>query len=146
MNWSEIVALAAVLVSALALGVSVFSWKAMVQANRAAIYDHRFAVYSEVEKFIAAWTGAGKPDMSVLPNLVGAWRRSQFLFPADVTAEIRQVWVDAVQADYDQKVLSGQVEGDRGAAADRQHELLLMHTKGDSKIQTLFTKHLKVRV
>ena len=45
----------ALAVGVLALIVSGLSWRTAVHANRAAIFDRRFEVYTDVEKFMKFW-------------------------------------------------------------------------------------------
>ncbi|WP_136657142.1 hypothetical protein [Nitratireductor sp. XY-223] len=140
--WAAIVAIG---VSFAALGVSILSWRAIVQTNRASVFEHRMQVYQDVETFIRRWRQLGTPDMAILADLTNAHQRSKFLFPAEVTEEIRTLWTDAVQADFDAMVINGDTPGDRDEAIERRQALTLKHTEDGSRMQTLFEKQLKVR-
>ena len=143
--------LGAIVIAALALGVSVLSWRVAQQATRAtqqgaraAIYDRRFEIYSDAEDFIAAWSRDGRPDIrNALPTLVGAWSRSHFLCRDEVTRYLRQLWLDAVQADYLNNVISGEVKGDRDAAIAKAHDYLNEHVDFE-KLRELFSEDLKI--
>lgn len=135
----------AIVTGLVALFVSALSWHASVQANRSSVFDQRFAVYADVEAFLGSWGRDGRPDMRELPRLVQAWNRSHFLFESSVTAYIRKVWLDAVRADYLNKVTSGQVKDDHNAAVDEEHALTLQHINGDN-LRAKFLAHLKVNV
>ena len=119
--------LAAALMAALALGVSFLAWRASMLAVRATTFDRRFEIYKDAESFIAAWTRDSSPDMSRLSVLVGAWSRSQFLCSDEVTSYLKQVWDDAVSAAVLRKVMSGELPGDHGQAAEESHALLREH-------------------
>jgi hypothetical protein len=137
--------LVAILTGVVALVVSALSWHASVQANRASIFDQRFAVYEDVEKFISLWMRDGHPDLGHLPMLVRAWNRSHFLFESSVTAYIRKVWLDAGDADYHNKVANGDVQGDRQASIEIVHRLLREHADFDA-LRGQFLPQLKVAV
>ena len=49
--------------------------------------------------------------MSLLSVLVGAWSRSHFLCDERVTKYLRKLWLDAVSADYHDKVDQGANHG-----------------------------------
>lgn len=133
----------ALTIGLIALVVSGLSWWTAVHANRAAIFDRRFEVYTDAEKFVSAWGRHGRPEMDQLGALVGAWSRSQFLFDAPVTNYLRQLWLDAVDADYCSKVVAGAVQGDHGKAVEKLHRLNLQHIDGD-RLREQFIPHLKV--
>lgn len=134
----------ALITGIIALVVSGFSWRTAVHANRAAIFDRRFDVYTDAEKFISAWRTHGRPEMDQLGVLIGAWNRSQFLFEAPVTNYLRQLWLEAVDADYCSKVIAGEVQGDHGKAVEKMHRLTLQHMDGD-RLRAQFIPQLKVR-
>ncbi len=123
-NFTSIVT---VVISVMALVVSVLSWRASASANVAATFDRRYEIYADAEKFIGAWIQRGRPDLSLLPVLVGAWTRSHFLCRNEVTSFLRKLWVDAVKADYLHQVMSGEADGDRGAAIQEFHALTRKH-------------------
>jgi hypothetical protein len=60
-----------------------------------------------------------------------------------VTQYLRKVWLDAVKADYLNKVISGEVAGDRAKAVDEFHTLLKQHADYD-KLREIFMPDLKV--
>lgn len=134
----------AILTGLTALGVSLLSWHASVQANRASIFDQRFAVYSDAEEFIGFWLRDGHPNLEELRLLVGAWNRSHFLFDKPVTRDLRKLWTDAVECDYARKVMAGQAQGDHAAAVQKVYELTLKHTDLD-RLRATFLPHLKIQ-
>jgi hypothetical protein len=114
------------------------------QGNRAAIFDRRFEVYGDAEHFIIAWMRDAKPDLSgQLGTLIGAWSRSHFLFDVEVTTYLRQLWLDAVDADYARQVIAGEAPGDRQKAIEKSHDLLLKHANFD-KLRNTFLPHMKI--
>jgi hypothetical protein len=88
----------ALIVSIVALLISVLGYRIAQHANRAAIFDRRFEVYEDAEQFVGAWQAHGRSSED-LSRLVGAWNRSHFLFDDPVTAYLRQLWLDAIDAD-----------------------------------------------
>lgn len=118
-------------IAAVALVVSILSWRASERASeraiRASIYDRRFEVYLDAERFISGWMREARPDMSLLGPLIGAWTRSHFLFEKEVTQYLRKLWLDAVDANYQSKVAAGEAPGDHGEAINKVHELLMAH-------------------
>lgn len=120
--------IATVVISVMALVVSVLSWRASASANVAATFDRRYEIYADAEKFIGAWVQRGRPDLSLLPILVGAWTRSHFLCRNEVTSFLRKLWVDAVKADYLRQIMSGEADGDRNTAMQEFHALTREHT------------------
>ncbi len=131
-------------ISMLALFISFLSWKSSTQSTRASIYDRRFEVYSEVERFIGGWMRHGTPDLDQLPDLVGAWNRSHFLFEQKVTDHIRKIWLDAVDADYKAQIVSNKIPGNRNKAIDKKHNYMLEHGDFD-KLRAVFASSLKVK-
>ena len=78
----------AVIVAGLALLVSIFSYraarkanKAALEANRVAIFDRRFSVYTDAEKFLGAWFRHGKPDWDEMPRYFPPSTDHSFCFP-----------------------------------------------------------------
>ena len=126
-----------------ALVISIFSWRVSLHANRAAVFDRRFEVYRDVEKFIGAWQRHGRPDMKLLGDLVDAWNRSHFLFPAQVTTYLRKVWVDATSVDYHTKVAAGETPGDVEKSQLRAMELTGEHVQSE-RLRNAFLPYLKV--
>jgi hypothetical protein len=60
-----------------------------------------------------------------------------------VTKYLRKLWLDAIDADMDHKVLKGDVEGDRDKANKRRWTLLQEHADYE-KLRTKFMHDLKV--
>ncbi len=135
----------AVVISIAALVVAILSWRESVQATRAAIYDRRYEVYADAEKFLSTWMRKGDPDIEELNILIGAWSRSQFLFSDKVATYLRKLWTDAVKADYAKKVLSREYDGDRNEASEISHELRLEHAVSYEKLREVFEDELKVK-
>ncbi|MGB0087351.1 MAG: hypothetical protein WBP94_18500 [Rhodomicrobiaceae bacterium] len=134
------------LVSIAAFAVALFSWFAAIHANRAALFDRRFEVYRDAEEFIRGWQRHGRPDIELLPKLVDAWNRSHFLFDADVTAYLRKLWLDAVDADECAKVASREVPADveeRQKHRKKASELFKKYTENE-QLRNAFLPHLKV--
>jgi len=130
----------ALIFSIIALGLSYFSWRTSAEATRASIFDRRFDVYSDAEKFIAIWARDGKPDLDELQMLVGAWNRSQFLFDQNVTNYLRKIWKDAVKANFANKVISGDVEGDREQWMEISMKLFEENVDFDNLRATFYSK------
>jgi hypothetical protein len=63
----------------------------------------------------------------------GAFRRAgaQFLFDQPVTDFLWRMWLDAVAANHDRRIIDHQIEGDRNAAMERAHELNVKYLMGD---------------
>jgi hypothetical protein len=102
------------------------------QAVRAAIFERRFAVYVDVQDFMRPWMRDAHPDLAQLPLLVSAWDRSRYLFEPEVTAFIRQIWLDAVRIERDRAILRGEVAGDREQAIEFEHACLLRYFGGEN--------------
>jgi hypothetical protein len=136
----------ALLVSVAAFAVSVLSWLASIHENRAVLFDRRFEVYRDAEAFIAAWQRHGRPDLALLGKLVDAWNRSHFLFEADVTKFLREVWLDAVKADYCNKVFAGEAVANAEETAAVPAKMLELNTKylDSERLRDAFLPHLKV--
>lgn len=135
----------ALLVGIAAAIVSGLSWRAAVQAIRASIFQNRFEVYQDAERFLTSWIQKGCPDTdNELRVLVGAWNRSHFLFDQDVTDYLRELWLDGIKANYAQHVISGEYEGNRDEAIKTKYDLLNKHCAEDSLLRKIFVKHMKV--
>jgi hypothetical protein len=133
----------AAVISLFALAVSFLSWRAAVQSISASAFDRRFEIYSDAERFIGAWMRDAHPDLGLLPTLVGAWTRSHFLCSDEVTTDLRKLWLDAVNADMDHKVIAGEVQGDRDRAIERRTALMLEHADYE-RLRAKFMHDLKV--
>ena len=99
---------------------------ARVQAQ-AALLPERLAIYEVVKNFLGPWLREGRADLSKLPSLVQAWEKSHFLFDEDVVKFLRQLWLDGVASDTYRKVISEQIQGDRQAAIEKEHALLMKY-------------------
>ena len=126
----------AIVISVAALIVAYLSWRTSLQSIRASMYDRRYEIYADAEKFIAAWMRDARPDMGELPTIVGAWNRSQFLFDEEVTKYLREVWVDAVAANQARQ---------EGREDFRAAEALLLKHGDFDKLRAVFREHLKVK-
>ena len=133
----------ALLIAGLALWVSYLSWRASLLAVRATTFDRRYEVYADAERFLTAWMREGRPDMSLLSVLVGAWSRSHFLCDERVTKYLRKLWLDAVSADYHDKVIREQITGDYQQSVKVMHDLMVEHSDFD-KLRDNFMSDLKV--
>ena len=139
-NWPAWLAL---IVSCGALIVSIYSVKANVQSTRASLYDRRLEIYSEAEKFLGAWIRNARPDLTLLPSLVGAWGRSKFLFDQEITDYLRKIWLDAIEAEKSWQIIDDKTHGDRSEAIKVKYDLLTEHGELDN-LRNKFLKHLKV--
>lgn len=140
-----ILSMLALLVSIAAAGIAVLSWRAAVQANKAAIFEQRFSVYRDAEEFVASWVQLGVPDIqNKLRTLVDAWNRSHFLFDEEVTAYLRRLWLDGLEADLAQKIIAGECKGDHQAAVKTKYDLFRVHCADVSPLRQAFVKHMKV--
>jgi len=133
----------ALLVSFGAVTVAVLALLASYKALRASVFDRRFEVYEEAERFLAAWNRDGRPDMGALPAFVHAWTKSHFLFDAAVTEYLRSVWIDAARADYLQKIVTGDATGDRNEAAKEAIELMMQRASFEA-LRDAFLPHMRV--
>lgn len=137
--------LIAISVTALLLVVAFLSWRTSVNAVRAAAFEVRYQVYADAEKFLKAWMTHGTPDISELPVLVDAWKRSQFLFNRQVTSHLRMIWTDAVDAAQAREIQKGEAPGNHQQAVRTANELLLKHSDTD-KLCAVFSDRLKISV
>ena len=134
----------ALVVAALALAVSWLSWRASLLGIRASTYDRTYEIYADAERFHGPWMRDARPDMSMLPTLIGAWSRSHFLCSEEVTAYLRKLWLDAIRAEHLSKVIAGEYPGDHGAAVKEEYELLRQHVDFE-RLRVLFMPDLRVR-
>lgn len=147
----------ALITSIVALVVSVLSWRAsarakreimnakhaILNANQTAMFNPRYQVYEDAEKFVLAWQQQGRPDMTLLPMLIKAWNRSHFFFKPEVSQYLKRIWNDAVRAGYCREVMAGEAAGDRQAANKEFHALLKWHSD-TSNLRAAFLPHLKI--
>lgn len=141
---SQLINVAAVGISALALFVSYLSWHASMLSVRAATFDQRFEIYTHAERFLATWIRDARPDLGQLGLITGAWSRSHFLCDESVTRYLRKVWVDGVRANYLHRVMTGEIEGNHQQAVEEFHKLLSEHTTYDT-LRATFMDDLKVQ-
>ena len=135
--------LGVLVVAAIALVLAYLSWRASLLAVRASTFDRRYEVYAEAERFLSAWLRDGRPDMSLLGLLVGAWSRSHFLCNERVTTYLRKLWLDAVNADFNERVVTGELAGDYDKSVKIVHDLLMEHHDFDN-LRAVFMGDLKV--
>ena len=133
----------AMAISAIALVISFLSWQTASRANVASTFDRRFEIYADVEAFVTAWMRLGHPDMTLLPKLAGAWTRSHFLCREEVTAFIRKLWLDGVEADLMDRTAKGIVPGDEQRAIEKSLQLFNEHTNFD-KLREVMVPDLRV--
>ena len=131
-------------ISVCALVVAIMSWRASIQSIRASIYDRRYEVYADAEKFIGNWIMHARPDMDELSTLMGAQSRSHFLFDEKITTYLLKVWLDAVAADYSSQIVAKEIEGDRPKALEKKQALLLEHADFD-KLREVFLEELNIK-
>lgn len=143
MTMSDLISSLSAIVAIAAFAVSFASWRASERSVKAAIFEHRYSIYEDAETFLSAWLRHGRPDMALLGQLVGAWSRSHFVCRPEVTAYLRKLWLDAVNADYLAKVISGEVEGDHNVAVEKKYDLIREHADFD-KLRGVFLPDLKV--
>ena len=141
----------AVIVAGLALLVSIFSYraarkanKAALEANRVAIFDRRFSVYTDAEKFLGAWFRHGKPDWDEMPTLLSAINRSQLLFPKTISKYLEMLKKDAIEASRAASVVSGETEGRREQAVEKQYVLMKKYAEKADGLGKAFQPYIKV--
>ncbi len=135
----------ALIISIVSALVAALSWRAAEQAARATIFDQRFEVYRDAEKFVGLWIRNGRPDIDQLGLIVDAWNRSHFLFDEKVTAHLREVWVDAVKAAEITDALEGGYASDHEKAVKMKHELLHKHCLDGRPLRKVFEAEMKVQ-
>ena len=135
--------IAAIIIAGIALAISFMSWRAAKQSTRAAIHDRRYEIYEAAERFISIWLREGQPDLDALGPLVGAWIKSHFLCRKEVTRYLRQLWLDAVQADKMTLVAKGEVPGDRQKAIEQKWELINKYSDYEG-LREVFMDDLRV--
>ncbi len=147
----------ALLTSLAALVFSILAWRSAAKANRAAanagrasqnanqnsIFNRRYEIFEEAEKFVLAWRQQGRPDMTLLPMLIRAWNRSHFFFKPDVPQYLKRIWDDAVRADHCWEVIAGETAGNRQEANKEFHALLKWHGE-TANLCTAFMPHLNL--
>lgn len=133
-----------ILLSIFAIILSGFALLESRKSNRTTIFDQRFAVYRDVEKFLGFWARDGRPNLSELRLVTDAWNRSHFLFDGRVTKYLRQLWLDAIQAESDARIISGEQPGDRNVAIEREHQLFLKYCGEGDLLRTTFMRDLKI--
>lgn len=132
-------------IAIVALLFSLMSLLAAVHANRAAIYGHRLVVYSDAQLFLTAWMQDGRPDMQHLRVLVQAWSASHFLFSRTVTAFLRQLWLDAIDANMASRIATGELPGDHQEAVRKQYDLMRKYFRDDEDVlRNVFAPEMRV--
>lgn len=145
MSINQLLSILAIFVGVVAALVSGLSWRASQQANRAMIFEQRFAVYKDAESFLGTWVQRGTPDIdNGLRGLVDAWNRSHFLFAQDVTDYLRQLWLDAIKANHASHVIAGEYDGDHAQAVQTKFDLTTKHCAEKSPLRQVFVKHMKI--
>jgi hypothetical protein len=82
--------------------------------------------------------------MERLRKLVDAWNRSHFIFKPPVTRYLRQLWLDAVDADYAAKVCANEAPGNKDEWRQKGNDLFKKHMEIET-LRNVFLSHLKVR-
>lgn len=100
------------------------------ESIKAAAFKERFAVYVDVQDFMRPWMQDARPDLSKLHLITSAWDRSRYLYEPEVTAFIRQIWMDAIDAHYQARIMSGELPGDYQAAVEFEHSCLKRYFGG----------------
>ncbi len=113
------------------------------QSIKAATFERRFQVYEDVRAFLTHWLQDGKPNIGELSKLIYAWDRSRYLYEHDVTQYIRRMWLDALDADMAQQVVSGALAGDRDAAIKLKYDLILYYGD-DARMYAVFARDLSI--
>lgn len=143
MGTSDVISSLSAVVAIAAFAVSYASWRASERSVKAAIFERRFSIYEDAEKFLSSWLHHGRPDMDQLGLLMGAWSRSQFVCRPEVATYLKKVRMDALDANLLEQVIAGTVEGDHGAAVQKKYELIREH--GDfTKLRSVFMHDLKI--
>lgn len=135
----------AITLSIIAIIISYKSFQAAKKSIKVSIFDRRFEVYEDTEKFISAWMRDGNPDMNLLSTLVGAWSRSHFLFDDSITIYLRKIWLDSCEAALARDIIDGNADGDRKEAIEKKYKLLKEHTDFE-KLRDVFKSSLKVNI
>jgi hypothetical protein len=133
-----------ILLSIFATVVAGFALLEARKSNRAVVFDQRFAVYRDVEKFLGFWARDGRPNLNELRLVTDAWNRSHFLFDKFVTAYLRELWLDAIQAETDARTVNGDQPGDRNVAIEREQRLFLKYCGEGNSLRTAFMRDLKI--
>lgn len=129
---SDIIAGLAATIAVVSLVVSFLSWRSAQAQAKASIYAERFAVFTMTQEFLKPWFRDGRPDLAQLYLIVDAWQRSKFLFEPSVTKFLRQLWRDAVKAEYDWRIIGGELEGDRQKAIEFDQAVKLKYLAGNA--------------
>ena len=135
-----------IVISIAALVIAVLSWVASDNSVRAAMFDRRFEILRDVERYISRWMIKGVPDMNDLHGALGAaCNRSRYISDPNVVAYIEQLIRDGAQAHCLRQMID--IETDK---ATRDHhigeELELKKKYHDfSKLYPIFKKDLCLR-
>ncbi len=115
---SNTISIISALVAVAALGVSVLSWRAAERSARATIYEERYRIFEDADRFIATWSILGRPDLDLLPPLVRAWNRSHFLCRPEVTEYLHKLHMAAIAAHQNGRIADGLVPGKQAEALE----------------------------
>ena len=134
MNWSsaELIAITAALFSLGSVLFAALSWQVAKVQAQAALFEERYKVFLAAKEFLRPWFTNGFPDLKGLNNLIEAREKSIFLFDEPVTNFLRHLWLDAITADHDYRVVAGEIEGDRAKAMERLTRLKQKYLFGDA--------------
>ena len=104
---------------------------AQIQAQ-AAIFSERMGIFQAVKEFLRPWFRNGVPDLRELYKLADAWERSKFLFDQSVTDFLRQLWKDAVDAQFQHRIIANEIVGDRTRAIEREQIYFAKYLGGEA--------------
>lgn len=104
---------------------------AQIQAQ-AAIFSERMAIFQSVKDFLRPWFRDGVPDLGELYKLVDAWERSKFLFDQSVTDFLRQLWKDAVDAQFQHRIIAGEIAGNHNRAVEKNYAYAVKYLGGEA--------------
>lgn len=104
---------------------------AQIQAQ-AAIFSERMGIFQAVKEFLRPWFRDGVPDLRELYKLADAWERSKFLFDLSVTDFIRQLWKDAVDAQFQHRIIADEIVGDRIRAIEKEQIYFAKYLGGEA--------------
>ncbi len=139
----QFVAVLPIVISACSLVVAILSWRFSHRSAQASAFNRRFEVYEDVESFVAGWQRDGRPDMSRLGKLQGAWSRSHFLCRSEVTQFIRKMWIDAVDVDFSERYRFDEKQANKALSIDKVHELSMLHMDPE-RLRDVFMPDLRI--
>lgn len=143
--------LAAVLspVIAITLGYLTFhQYKLEKQKHRLELYDRRFAVFEEVNKFLSEIFRNGKTDFFKLSNLLHQTNQSKFLFDDEISQYIDSLYMRGIDFVMIDEQLNGhdklEVGPERTELAHTNSEHLKFFVDQFNVSQKVFMKYLKI--